>query len=83
MESAINSEKDALRWAMRRAMAALTPEALHTMGKAAAALLAGQDCWKHCSQVLVFRSLKHEIDTAPLISLAQEQGKTAFVTPQT
>jgi 5-formyltetrahydrofolate cyclo-ligase len=74
--------KDSLRKTMRRTMAGLGSEALHELGKEAAALLSRQDCWKACSQVLAFKSLPHEIDTALLIALAREEGKEVFITPQ-
>ncbi|MDR1617819.1 MAG: 5-formyltetrahydrofolate cyclo-ligase [Treponema sp.] len=71
--------KTALRREMRRRLAALSPEIFHREGIAAAALITGLPLWAETGILLLFLSMKDEIDTAPLLEAAFEAGKRVFV----
>jgi 5-formyltetrahydrofolate cyclo-ligase len=70
--------KTALRQEMRRRPAVLSPES-RRQGIAAAALITGLPLWAETGTLLLFLSMKDEIDTAPLLEAAFEAGKKVFV----
>ncbi|MDR2160382.1 MAG: 5-formyltetrahydrofolate cyclo-ligase [Treponema sp.] len=71
--------KTALRRETRRRLAALFPEIFRHEGIAAAALITGLPLWAETGTLLLFLSLKDEIDTASLLEAAFGAGKKVFV----
>jgi 5-formyltetrahydrofolate cyclo-ligase len=71
--------KKELRRTMKARLAALPPESFHGEGAAAAALLTGSAPWSRYGTVLLFLSMKNEIDTLPLLEAAFAAGKRVFL----
>jgi 5-formyltetrahydrofolate cyclo-ligase len=71
--------KTALRREMRRLLAAVPPESFRREGAAAAAFVTKLPLWAEAGALLIFISLKDEIDTAPLREAALREGKKVFV----
>jgi 5-formyltetrahydrofolate cyclo-ligase len=74
----MKTEKAALRREIKRRLGALPPEAFHSGGRGAAALLKALPLWHQHQTVLVFLSTPTEIDTLPLIEAALAAGKHVF-----
>jgi 5-formyltetrahydrofolate cyclo-ligase len=70
--------KTALRREMRRRLAALSPE-FRREGIAAAAFVTRLPLWAETGTLLLFLSMKEEIDTASLLEAAFGAGKKVFV----
>lgn len=63
---------------MRRRLKDLPPERFTREGLAAAARIMGLSIWRRYDTVLLFLSMKDEIDTSPLIHAAFNAGKKVF-----
>jgi 5-formyltetrahydrofolate cyclo-ligase len=59
-------------------LAGLSPEEFRSAGSKAAAALREVPLWVHCKTVLLFLSMKSEIDTFPLLEAALEDNKKVF-----
>jgi 5-formyltetrahydrofolate cyclo-ligase len=70
--------KPELRRELKRRLAALPPESFRQEGDRAAKLLAGHPLWGEYDSLLLFLSIKNEIDSAPLLTAALEAGKKVF-----
>jgi 5-formyltetrahydrofolate cyclo-ligase len=71
--------KQELRRALRKQLAAIPPELFQDEGKRAAAFMASYRPWQDAETVLLFLSAPGEIETAPLLDLAFQQGKRVFL----
>ncbi|MDR0558241.1 MAG: 5-formyltetrahydrofolate cyclo-ligase [Treponema sp.] len=64
---------------MRQRMRNLKPPPAETYSAGVAACgIGGLPCWKQHGTVLLFLSMKYEIDTAPLLERALYEGKNVF-----
>jgi 5-formyltetrahydrofolate cyclo-ligase len=70
--------KSELRRELNKRLAALSPGFFTAEGTAAAASLAKTSPWGEYETILLFLSLKNEIDTAPLLETALAGGKKVF-----
>jgi 5-formyltetrahydrofolate cyclo-ligase len=75
----MTSPKQELRKALRKQLAELPPELFQGEGNRASEFMAGFSVWKNASTVLLFLSAPGEIETAPLLNAALEQGKKVFL----
>jgi 5-formyltetrahydrofolate cyclo-ligase len=71
--------KTALRREMRRRLAVLSCESFRHEGITVAALMGKLPLWAETGTLLLFLSIKDEIDTAPLLEAAFKAGKKVFV----
>jgi 5-formyltetrahydrofolate cyclo-ligase len=72
------SKKD-LRRDMKNRLAEIPPPLFRRESLAAGKLLEGHSLWRRALSVLLFLSMKGEIDTGPLLDLAFRDGKKVFV----
>jgi 5-formyltetrahydrofolate cyclo-ligase len=70
--------KPELRRELKNRLAALPPGAYTAGGRRAAAFLTKHPLWGTYNTLLLFLSIKDEIDTAPLLEAAVEAGKKVF-----
>jgi 5-formyltetrahydrofolate cyclo-ligase len=70
--------KERLRREIKGFLAGLSPEEFHHEGSKAAAVLRKAPLWARYKTVLLFLSLKTEIDTLPLLEAALEDEKKVF-----
>jgi 5-formyltetrahydrofolate cyclo-ligase len=70
--------KPELRREIKTRLASLPPGSFAEEGLRAAAVLADHPLWGEYATLLLFLSLKDEIDTAPLLAAALEAGKKVF-----
>lgn len=70
--------KERLRREIKGFLAGLSPGEFHREGSQAAAVLRASPLWARCKTVLLFLSLKSEIDTFPLLEAALEDEKKVF-----
>jgi 5-formyltetrahydrofolate cyclo-ligase len=70
--------KEALRGEIKSFLAGLSSEEFRSAGSKAAALLRKASFWGRCNTVLLFLSMKSEIDTFPLLEAALEDNKKVF-----
>jgi 5-formyltetrahydrofolate cyclo-ligase len=68
--------KSAIRRQLREALAAMTDEQRHRKSTAACSLIAGSPEFAAARVVMIFLSMPHEIDTAPLALKCWQAGKT-------
>lgn len=68
--------KSAIRKQLREALAAMTDEQRHRKSVAACSLIAGSPEFAAARVVMIFLSMPHEIDTAPLALKCWQAGKT-------
>ncbi|GHT63411.1 hypothetical protein FACS1894110_01160 [Spirochaetia bacterium] len=73
------NSKQALRREMKARLASLPPEQFHVEGLKAAALVQTLPVWSQYTNILLFLSMKNEIDTQPLLEAAFAAGKKLFV----
>ncbi|MDR3249178.1 MAG: 5-formyltetrahydrofolate cyclo-ligase, partial [Treponema sp.] len=59
-------------------LAEVPAESFHAQGAAAAAMIRGSPEWDRCNTLLLYLSLRDEIDTRPLLDAALEAGKRVF-----
>ncbi len=71
-----DTNKSVLRKQLRERVAALTDEARHHKSLAACSLLIGTPEFAQARVVMIYLSMPHEVDTAPLALRAWQQGKT-------
>jgi 5-formyltetrahydrofolate cyclo-ligase len=70
------SSKTMVRKALREKLAAMSPEERHRKSQAACALLASCPEFQSAHTVMIFLSMPHEVDTAPLALKCWQAGKT-------
>jgi 5-formyltetrahydrofolate cyclo-ligase len=70
--------KERLRREIKGFLAGLSPEEFRSAGSKAAAALRKAPLWARCKTVLLFLSMKSEIDTFPLLEAALEDNKKVF-----
>jgi 5-formyltetrahydrofolate cyclo-ligase len=70
--------KQQLRALMKRTLKELPKEQFTREGEAAAALLAASELWRQYRRVLIYLSMPDEIDTAPLLNRAFDEGKEVY-----
>jgi 5-formyltetrahydrofolate cyclo-ligase len=70
--------KPETRRILKNRLAALPPAAFTEGGRRAAAFLTRHPLWAEYAAVLLFLSMKNEIDTGPLLEAALEAGKKVF-----
>jgi 5-formyltetrahydrofolate cyclo-ligase len=70
--------KERLRREIKGVLAGLSPEEFRNEGSKAAAVLRQAPFWERYKTVLLFLSLKSEIDTFPLLETALKDGKKVF-----
>ena len=70
--------KEEIRGAIKNRLKTVAGEELLSQGSAAAGILSGSSIWTSHKTLLVFLSLKSEIDTQLLITNALNEGKTVF-----
>ena len=63
---------------MKIRLSRITEDGFLTAGKAVARFARELRSWKNCSSVLLFLSMKDEINTLPLLENALEDGKAVF-----
>ncbi|MDR2371213.1 MAG: 5-formyltetrahydrofolate cyclo-ligase [Treponema sp.] len=73
------SAKERLRRSIKERLAGLSAGQFGAEGKKAAGLLCASPLWKRYSSILLFLSLKDEIDTGPLLEAAFAEKKRVFV----
>jgi 5-formyltetrahydrofolate cyclo-ligase len=71
--------KQELRKALRKQLVYLDPRAFVEEGRRAAECMASYQPWRDAETVLLFLSAPGEIETAPLVDLAFQQGKKVFL----
>ncbi|GHV92404.1 5-formyltetrahydrofolate cyclo-ligase [Spirochaetia bacterium] len=71
--------KQLLRREIKARLASLPPEQFHAEGLKAAALIQTLSVWPRYTNILLFLSMKYEIDTHPLLEAAFAAGKRVFV----
>ncbi|GHU75927.1 hypothetical protein FACS189461_2870 [Spirochaetia bacterium] len=72
------TEKQTLRREITNRLKDITSGAFHQAGIAAAALLQTTPLWQNYQTLLIFLSMKDEIDTQPLLEAALAAGKKVF-----
>ena len=70
--------KKELRRIMKGRLAALSPEAFLTEGRAAAERLCGTELWRRYDRILIYLSMPDELDTSALLTRAFRDGKTVY-----
>jgi 5-formyltetrahydrofolate cyclo-ligase len=70
--------KPELRRELKNYLASLSPELFTREGERAAAFLAGHPLWGEYNTLLLFLSIKNEIDTGPLLEAALKADKKVF-----
>jgi 5-formyltetrahydrofolate cyclo-ligase len=70
--------KQALRRELKARLAGLPPDSFREAGKKAAARVLNHPLWSRYETVLLFLSLKNEIDTQPILEAALASGKRVF-----
>jgi 5-formyltetrahydrofolate cyclo-ligase len=71
--------KQELRKTLRTQLAGLPPEVFQDEGLRAAESMAASPAWTEAKTVLLFLSAPGEIETAPLLEMAFQQGKKVFL----
>jgi 5-formyltetrahydrofolate cyclo-ligase len=71
--------KQELRKALRKQLADIPPGVFQEEGRRAAEFMASYQPWRDAETVLLFLSAPGEIETAPLLDLAFQQGKRVFL----
>ena len=74
----MDTEKQALRQAMKQTLRALPSTAAGCAGEAVAEHLSSSREWQHANCVALFSTLAGEIETAPVVRLAQRDGKRLY-----
>jgi 5-formyltetrahydrofolate cyclo-ligase len=70
--------KEALRRELKARLAALPPESFREAGKRVALRLLKHPLWQEYENILLFLSLKHEIDTQEILEASFAGGKKVF-----
>ena len=73
------STKELLREKIKKGLKDIPREEFHSQGVTAATLLRSSPVWARYTTILLFLSLKSEIDTQPLVETTLKEGKKLFV----